>query len=348
MKKFNGYTKGINLGGWLSQCNHSKETYDTFINEDDIKRIATWGLDHVRLPIDYELIETEDGKYIEEGFTYIDSCLEWCKKYGLNMILDLHKTAGYSFDEFETSTGFFESEKLQKRFISLWEELSKRYGKYENRLTFELLNEIVDPEYAVVWNGIAKRAIKAIRQYAPTIKIIIGGVCNNSVSSVKLLDLPYDENMVYTFHFYEPLIFTHQSAYWVKKMDTNFHTTYPKEFASYISETEEFLPIENREIFSNIRGTTIDKTFFENSFLQAVQIAKERNVALYCGEYGVIDRADLTSTLAWYSDINEVFEKYEIGRAAWTYRGKDFGITDEHYAPIFESLIELLSINTKM
>ena len=342
MKKFTGYMKGINLGGWLSQCDHRRETYDTFIVESDIKRIASWGLDHVRLPIDYELVETADGRYLEEGFNYIDKCLEWCESYGLNMILDLHKTAGYSFDELETSSGFFESELLQNRFVALWEELAKRYGKYEARLTFELLNEIVDPEVAVIWNGIAKRTIEAIRQYAPTIRIIIGGVRYNSFDSIKLLDPPYDSNIVYTFHFYEPLIFTHQSAYWVNKMTADFRTVYPNEFANYISETEEFLPVENGEIYRNISPGKIDQSFFEAAFSEAVQIAKAQGVPLYCGEYGVIDQADLTSTLAWYSDINKAFEKYEIGRAAWTYKGKDFGLVDEHYTPILDKLIELL------
>lgn len=342
MKIFKGYIKGINLGGWLSQCNHSRETYNTFIVEGDIERIATWGLDHVRLPIDYELLETEDGKYMEDGFKYIDNCLEWCKKSSLNMILDLHKTAGYSFDEFETSTGFFENEKLQNRFTALWVELTKRYGKYENRLSFEILNEIVDSEVAVMWNSIAKRTIKAIRQYAPTIKILIGGVQNNSVASLKLLDMPYDENIVYNFHFYEPLIFTHQSAYWVKKMTADFRTTYPNEFAKFMSETEEFLPVGNGEIYVKITQDKIDKTFFEAAFSEAIQIAKERNIALYCGEYGVIDKADLDSTLNWYLDINSTFEKYGIGRAAWTYKGKDFGIIDDHYAPILDKLIKLL------
>ncbi len=342
MKKFTGYIKGINLGGWLSQCDHSRETYDTFISASDIERIAAWGLDHVRLPIDYELVETEDGRYVEEGFKYIDNCMDWCKRNGLNMILDLHKTAGYSFDELETSTGFFENEKLQDRFTALWEELAKRYGKYEARLSFELLNEIVDPEVAVIWNRIAKRTVKVIRQYAPTIKILIGGVWNNSVDSLKLLDMPYDENIVYNFHFYEPLIFTHQAAYWVKKMTADFRTTYPNEFAKYISETEEFLPSENGEIYKNITENIIDTKFFETALSGAIQVAKERDIALYCGEYGVIDKADLTSTLGWYSDINMVFEKYGMGRAAWTYKGKDFGITDEHYAPILDKLIKLL------
>lgn len=342
MKKFTGYIKGINLGGWLSQCDHSKETYNTFIVESDIERIAAWGLDHVRLPIDYELVETEDGKYIEEGFTYIDHCLEWCERNGLNMILDLHKTAGYSFDEFETSTGFFESEKLQTRFVALWEELAKRYGKQEHRLAFEILNEIVAPDVAIIWNRIAKRTIEAIRQYAPTVKLLLGGVNYNSVDSLKLLDLPYDENIVYNFHFYEPLIFTHQSAYWVKQMTADFRTTYPNEYAKFISETEEFLPNGHGEIYIRIMRDKIDKTFFEIAFSEAIQVAEERQIALYCGEYGVIDKADLTSTLGWYSDIHSTFEKYGIGRAAWNYKGKDFGIVDEHYAPILDQLIKLL------
>ena len=34
--------------------------------EDDIKKIAGWGADHVRLPLDYENVETEEGGDIEE------------------------------------------------------------------------------------------------------------------------------------------------------------------------------------------------------------------------------------------------------------------------------------------
>lgn len=342
MREFTGYKRGINLGGWLSQCDHSPETYNTFITESDLDRIAAWGLDHVRLPIDYELIEAEDGRYLEEGFRYIENCLAWCKKNALNLILDLHKTAGYSFDELETSTGFFYNDKLQSRFTSLWVELARRFGGFSDRLAFELLNEIVDSDVAAIWNDIAKRTIIAIRQYAPTIKLLLGGVRNNSIDALMLLELPYDDNIVYNFHFYEPLIFTHQAAYWVKKMTADFRTVYPNTIAAYRSESETFLPEGNGELYHGIAQDKIDTRFFEAAFSEAIQLAKERGVALYCGEYGVIDQADLSSTLSWYSDIHQVFEKYGIGRAAWTYKGKDFGIIDEHYAPIHDKLIELL------
>ena len=73
MKTLDGFKKGVNLGGWLSQGPLDKEHLDTFITEKDIARIASWGLDHVRLPIDYDNFENEDGSDKEYGYAYIDS-----------------------------------------------------------------------------------------------------------------------------------------------------------------------------------------------------------------------------------------------------------------------------------
>ena len=89
MRGMDGYMRGVNLGGWLSQFDApTKEHFDTFITEDDIRRIAGLGLDHVRVPVDYTVIETEDGEPIEEGYRYIDNCVQWCRENGLHMILD--------------------------------------------------------------------------------------------------------------------------------------------------------------------------------------------------------------------------------------------------------------------
>ena len=85
MKQFVGYQKGINLGGWLSQCCHTKEHYDSFITEDDFKEISTWELDHLRIPVDYNLLETQDGQPLESGMQYLQMAVDWCGKYGLNI-----------------------------------------------------------------------------------------------------------------------------------------------------------------------------------------------------------------------------------------------------------------------
>ncbi len=36
--------RGINLGGYLSQCVHNTEHYDAFIQEEDIRKIASMDL----------------------------------------------------------------------------------------------------------------------------------------------------------------------------------------------------------------------------------------------------------------------------------------------------------------
>ena len=68
MKSVHGYMHGINLGGWFSQCEHTSEHYDTFICRDDIRRISEWGFDHLRLPVDYDLVEDAEGSYFPDGF----------------------------------------------------------------------------------------------------------------------------------------------------------------------------------------------------------------------------------------------------------------------------------------
>lgn len=341
--RWNGYEKGVNLGGWLSQCNHTKERYDNFITKEDIAALSTWGIDHVRIPVDYNLVEDNEGNYKESGFAYLQNAIDWCGEYGLNMILDLHKTVGYSFDKGEEESGFFEEEKYQERFYRLWEEFARRYSQYENRLAFELLNEVTDKSCCEKWNAIADTCIRRIRKIAPTVTILVGGYWNNSVDAVKDLALPQDENIVYNFHCYAPLIFTHQGASWVDGMPKDFSYAFAHTYRDYDEKTKEILPyIGDGFRILDDADKVLDGEYFCRLFAEAVSVAEERNVRLYCGEYGVINRADPDDTLTWYQAIHTAFEKYGIGRAAWSYKEMDFGLSDRHMAEILEKIKTLL------
>lgn len=337
MKELTGFMHGVNLGGWLSQCNYKKEHCDSFILEEDIKTISGWKVDHVRLPVDFNLFQKADGSFLTAGFEYVDNCIEWCKKYNLNMILDLHKTQGFSFDANEKESGFFDNSEYQEKFFILWEEFAKRYSKYEEMMCFELLNEVTDASFSPKWNAIAKKCVERIRVIAPTIKILIGSYWNNSVKAIKDMDYPYDQNIVYNFHCYEPLIFTHQGAMWLsKEMNIDFKMKYKEPFTVYTENTKAKLPFMNG--FEEFGASTPSPAYFEEIFAEAVKVAEERNVILYCGEYGVIDNADFEEIEPWYKDITEVFDKYGIGRAAWTYKGLNFGINRPQYKEIIKYL----------
>lgn len=318
MKSFAGFMHGVNLGGWLSQCDYSRERMDHFITEPDFERIASLGLDHVRLPFDYNVIETQDGAYIEEGFDRIADAIRLARKHGLNIILDLHKTCGFSFDTGEAQTGFFENEKLQERFILLWEQMAKRFGNDPEHVAFELLNEVTDKAYGPLWNEIAGRCIRRIRGIAKDTVILVGSYWNNHASAVKDLRKPYDDRIVYNFHCYDPLFFTHQGASWVR---------------------EEGFDVNRRVSFAE---SGVTEQYFEDLFAEAIRYAEQMDTVLYCGEYGVIDVADPQATLRWYQTVSRVFNRHQIGRAAWSWRRMNFELDGPHLAPVMAEMKQYL------
>ena len=343
MKRWIGYEHGINLGGWLSQCPPSIEHYDHFIQKEDFARISQWNVvDHVRIPISYELLTDRDGNWKKEGFERLHTITEWCQEYHFNLIIDLHKCRGYSFDPNEKECGLFEREDYRQQFFALWEEIAKQFGNNEH-IAFELLNEIVEEENKDNWNVLALKCIQKIRKYAPDTKILVGSYWNNSMATVKDLLLPPDENIVYNFHCYAPLVFTHQGASWVEGMKSDFQIDLHHTIEEFRQMTQEMMPYE----LGTFRAVSdcnrvFDETYFEELFKSAINTARERNVALYCGEYGVISFAKDTDILEWYTMIHRVFEKYHIGRAAWTYKGMYYDIAGEHLDAVRKEFNQVL------
>ena len=311
-----GFTRGVNLGGWMSQCDYSEERLEHFITERDMAQIASWGLDHVRIPVDYNVVENEDGSWKDSGFARLNRAIGWCRQNGLNTVIDLHKTAGFSFDQGEAETGFFDSGACQERFFRLWEELAARCAGDPEHVALELLNEVTDERFSPAWNRIAAECVRRLRSRVPEHLILIGGYHNNSAHAVPALDPPADDRVIYNFHCYEPLAFTHQGAPWVQGMD-----------------------LEKRLTFAE---AGMPEDYFDRVFAPAVGAARERGAELYCGEYGVIDRARPEDTLAWFRRIHDAFEKYGISRCAWSYRQMDFGLSDARLDGIRKELIACL------
>ena len=326
MRKFEGFQKGVNLGGWISQFSeYSIEHFDTYITESDISNIAEYGFDHVRVPVDYIVLEDEAGNIRESGYEYLDKCRSWCEKYGLNMLIDLHECHGYSFDPMkkDDKRQFFSNEEHMSRFLALWERIATRFGKY-SYIAFEPLNEVVPFDVVDQWNALLGRYIRMMRTIAPKAYLVIGGVCYNSVGTVHLLNIPLDDYIVYNFHCYEPMIFTHQGASWVDFMPADFRISYPKTLAEYRAVSGEL----QKELAGAIFEPGIPEIgpkFFEYIFNPAIEKATNDNVPLYCGEHGVIDLADRHDALKWIQDIHSAFKKYSIGSALWNYKGMNYG-----------------------
>lgn len=290
-----GFFRGVNLGGWFSQCDYHTEHLDNFITQNDMEVISSWGADHVRLPVDYNIFQRKDG------LDRVRNAVSMALRSGLHVVLDLHKTEGFSFDDYaESEHGFFENELYQEKFYQIWEMLAEAFSGQP--VAFELLNEITDETFLPEWNRIAGIAIQHVRKFAPENLILVGSYNNNSAETVQYLDLPEDEHLLYNLHCYEPLKFTHQGAYWTNAIDPEKRISFAE------SETSA--------------------EYFEQLFSSAIEKAKQNHTVLYCGEYGVIDKVSPEDTLQWFNTIHQVFEQFHIAHCVWTYKGLDFGLTD--------------------
>ena len=316
MLKENGFYRGVNLGGWLSQCDYSEKRMDSFITQEDFARIADWGFDHVRLPVDYDVIQNADGTMKEQGLERVDRALGYAGKCGLNLVLDLHKTQGFSFDAGEHEEGFFENERFQERFYTVWETFAARYGSRKDMM-FDLLNEVTEQRYLEAWKIISREAVRRIRLHAPETLILLGSYNWNSARTVSELDAPYDDRVVYNFHFYEPHDYTHQGAYWEAPL---------------------------RDISRRYRyeecGVTAE--WIEDFLAPALEKAAKENCDLYCGEFGVIDVVPPEDSLGWFRDLHTAFEMHGIARCLWSYKQMDFGLCDSRMDAVRARLLPLL------
>ncbi len=328
-----GYQRGVNLGHFLSQYgNKSDEHFSTYITEPDLTRIASWGLDHVRLPIDYFLFEddADPGVYNLTRVAYIDRLVDWCEKAGLNIILDLHHAPGFFFGNGDRNT-LFTDEAMQERFLAIWDFFAKRYGQ-RGHVAFELLNELV-ADSSDPWNALWTRAAARIRESAPDRYIIVGGNYWNSVGQLKDLTVSDDPKVVYTFHFYQPMIFSHQRAPWMKNY-TAYTTPVDWPFVG-----EDHAAFFGGKLPGDLHGK-IDRDYLSRQLEPAREFIEKNRRPLYCGECGVISYAPLESQKRWYADVVSLFNELGIGRAVWSYRGfaslttPDDRVTDEELVRI--------------
>lgn len=357
MKRLSGFKAGVNLGHWLSQNGGQAEAhFDRYITQQDMERIASWGMDHVRLPVDYFTFEKEPGVYDEGRLAYIDRCLAWCRVYNLNLILDLHEAPGYSFfnaNETDRADAFaggksntlFTDDASKSRFINIWRMFAARYKNEGRYLAFELLNEIVLTDITA-WNLLWGDTVAAIREIDADRTIIIGGNRNSDASELHALDIIEDEGVVYTFHFYEPGIFTHQRSPFIPYL-ANYPVpvTYPFTRSQHQAFFDAFKaqgmvpPSYDREVF--------DRRFISELLEPARAFMRDSGRELFCGEFGVNEYADNESTVRWYKDIIELLHELGIGHTAWSYVGFSTFMNDIPREVRHTDIVKIISGNVE-
>ncbi len=207
---------GMNLSYLDNYWNGTKEkNFADFVKSAEAAKrekmfadIAKAGFKTVRIPIDFGAWANYEKPFKwtnEDGLKTADLFVKWALNNNLNAIIDLHHT------EFD---GSVKNAATTERIVWLWKEIAARYKNTNpEKVFFELRNEPHDIK-AEDWRNQAEAIIRTVRQIAPNHTLIVGFHDWNSRQA--LIDSkPFaDSNIIYTFHYYDPFIFTHQGATW--------------------------------------------------------------------------------------------------------------------------------------
>jgi endoglucanase len=317
--------KGVNISHWLSQSERrGKERRDYFTHED-IERIVDLGFDHIRLPIDEVQLWNENGTLDTETADLLNTAIYWCDRQSLRTVVDLHILKSHSFNDKEVPRLFTDQSELL-RFAALWAELSYVVQEWSNEKTaYEILNEPVarDPQD---WNRVSGTIFSQLRKKEPDRTIILGSNWFSMVNTFDVLDVPSDENIILTFHYYLPMLLTHYKASWMELGKYDGPINYP----GYPIVPEIF-----DELKEPLKSTVAELNVFydRNKIIEDLHMPlekrKQTGKPLYCGEFGVIRNVAEEIRRVWYNDIVSVFNEYNISFCHWDYRGI-FGILDEN------------------
>ena len=198
------FTKGVNLTNWF-QVNEVGQIQINKYTKKDFEQVKSLGCDVIRLPIHLHSHTSGQPNFEVNPllFEFLDEIIAWAEDLNMHLILDNH-----TFDP----SGFTPLN-IDLPLLKIWPQIASHFnGKYKH-IYFEILNEPNGITEAA-WNQIQGKVVTAIRQVNKEHTIIVGPANWNNYQNLKLMPVYEDKNLIYTFHFYEPFLFTHQGASW--------------------------------------------------------------------------------------------------------------------------------------
>ncbi len=310
--------RGVNLGGWLMMeayfthaPSYAEQLFkkkfakvlgtralrdfehqyrEHFIQEEDVRLIRSWGMNVVRLPFNYRLIEKAPGKFDTQGLAYLDRTIAWAKRHKLWVILDLHAAPGaQNHDWHSDSLGpaqLWTSPRMQKQTCAIWEFLADRYKNEEAVAGYDILNEAVLSDVKLL-NRFYRDVIKAIRSVDRRHILFVEG--NTWAQDLTCLDDFTDDNLAFSIHFYHPIEYTFNYIPFLK---------YPL--------------VNGRQRF--------DRKTLKKMVGDYVRIARERNRPVYVGEFGINGREGVYREQVWLKDLLALFGQADFHWTYWTYK----------------------------
>ncbi len=274
--------------------------------------IADLGFNHIRIPIRWEpsarSSATEPYTINQVFLNRIKQVVDSALNNGLHAIINMH----------HHDSLFANPDKQKDRFLAQWKQISVFFKDYPDSLLFEILNEPNGKMTPEKWNVFAADALTTIREDNPDRIVLIGTPEWGGLGGLPYLQLPDDENIILTVHYYNPFQFTHQGAEWVSGADAWLGTEWND------SETERMV--------------------VQQEFAPLVAFEKKYNVPVHIGEFGSYSKSDIGFRKKWTTYISRYLETLNWSWAYWEFSA-GFGIYNPNTQKFNQELVDALLHN---
>ncbi|QKD02733.1 glycoside hydrolase family 5 protein [Mesorhizobium loti] len=187
---------------------------------DDLRRLRRTGLDFIRLPVDPGPFLAADAATRGKLLDMLDAAITATIDAGLGIIVNVQANGATHYwnpDRMVSSTAAPEF----AAYRGLVGELAGRLDRFTpDMVALEPVNEPPQSCDSNVWSQVQASLLTAARASSQTLPLVVTGGCGSMVSGLAALDpapLADFEPILFTFHFYEPYLFSHQGAPWMRE-----------------------------------------------------------------------------------------------------------------------------------
>ena len=303
--------RGVNIGNTFEAP--TETAWGNSWDASYLKIIADLGFSHVRLPVRWETSErtmatapyTISADFLERIKSVVDEAIS----NNLYIIVNMHH-----------HEALYKDPAGQKaRFLSQWRQIADCFREYPDKLLFEIMNEPQEKlSDADLWNQFFADALSEVRKTNPDRCVLVCSSNWGGINGVNLIELPDDENLILTVHYYNPFDFTHQGADWA-----------------------------NMEHVSGVEwlDTELERDVVRQEFREVRVFAEKHNIPVHVGEFGAYSRADLVSRAKWTTFVARFFEEQGYSWAYWEFNA-GFGFYNPDTKTFVQPLVDALLHNS--
>lgn len=222
--------RGLNLDQWTTwpgedQWGDAKAIlpypeWRKFLKDDDLKALKDAGFDFLRMPVDPSPFLSDQTVALRDALyaSVLDS-VRLINRAGLKVVVDMHLIPAGGNRKIGMAE-VMDDPRTFDLYVDMVRSMARTLAAEDPaQVAFEPMNEPIvdcDSDGTNLWPDRQRRLFAAARSSATRLTLVLTGACYSAASALEKIDpktIP-DDNVIWTFHSYDPFLLTHQGATW--------------------------------------------------------------------------------------------------------------------------------------